>query len=129
MSDNRFQTGWQRSQNHDILEPVLNEAMKTKKTEEWLEELEKVGIACGAVNTIDQVAADPQVRARGMFVEVHHPKAGSFKVVSTPIKLSRTPGKVERACPDLGEHTESCLKELLAMTSQEIDRLRESGII
>jgi CoA:oxalate CoA-transferase len=129
MADDRFQTGWQRSQNYEILEPLLNETMKTRTTQEWLEEFEKVSIACGAVNTIDQVAADPHVNSRGMFVEVNHPTAGSFKVVNTPIRLSRTPCQVERACPDLGEHTEECLKELLGMTSQEIDRLRESGTL
>jgi CoA:oxalate CoA-transferase len=129
MEDDRFQTGWQRSQNHEMLEPILNEAMKTRKTREWLEEFEKVGIACGAVNTIDQVAADPQVSAREMIAEVHHPTAGRFKVVNTPVKLSRTPCQVERACPDLGEHTGECLRELLSMTSQEVDRLRELGVV
>ncbi len=129
MADDRFQTGWQRSQNHEILEPILNEAMKTRNTQEWLEEFERVSIACGAVNTIDQVAADPQVSTREMIAEVHHPTAGRFKVVNTPVKLSRTPCQVEHACPDLGEHTEECLRELLAMTGQEVDRLRESGVV
>ena len=64
-----------------------------------------------------------------MFVEVKHPTAGSFKVVNTPVKLSRTPGKIESASPDLGEHTEECLKELLGMTSEEVAKLRKSGIV
>jgi CoA:oxalate CoA-transferase len=129
MDDERFQTGWQRSQNYEVLEPILNEAMKTRTTQQWLEEFEGVGIPCGPVNTIENVAADPQVAAREMIVAVEHPKAGSFKVVNTPIKLSRTPCQVERACPDLGEHTEEVLKELLAMTGREVDELRELGVI
>jgi len=127
VDDERFQTGWMRTQNYKELEPILNTAMRTRTTGEWLKEFEAVGIPCGPVNTIDKVAADPQVAAREMIVEVNHPKAGSFKVVNTPIKLSVTPGRIERACPDLGEHTDEVLKELLGMSQSEIDSLRSSG--
>ncbi len=129
MDDERFQTGWQRTQSYDVLEPILNEAMKARTTEEWLKEFEAVGIPCGPVNTIDRVAADPQVAAREMIIEVHHPKAGNCKVVNTPIKLSRTPCKPAQASPDLGEHTEEVLRKLLAITDQEIERLKQSGVI
>ncbi len=129
MDDERFQTGWLRSRNYEILEPILNEAMKTRTTQEWLAEFEGVGIPCGPFNTIDRVASDPQVAAREMIVEVEHPSAGRFKVVNTPIKLSRTPCKAERASPDLGEHTEEVLKELLGMAGEEIDRLRKIGVV
>jgi CoA:oxalate CoA-transferase len=129
MDDERFKTGWLRSQNHDVLEPILNEAMKTRTTQQWLEEFEVVGIPCGPVNTIDRVASDPQVAAREMISEVKHPTAGRFKLVNTPVKLSRTPCQVERACPDLGEHTEEVLTRLLAVTKQEVDRLRQLGVV
>ena len=128
INDDRFQTGWLRTQNYDILEPLLNEAMRARTTDEWVREFEAVNIPCGPVNTIDRVAADPQVAHRNMFVEVHHPRAGSFRVVNTPIKLSRSACKVEKASPDLGEHTESVLGELLGMAPQEIDNLRESAL-
>jgi CoA:oxalate CoA-transferase len=129
MDDDRFQTGWLRTQNYEVLEPILNEAMKAKMTEEWLKEFESVGIPCGPVRTIDRVVADPQVADREMIIEVHHPRAGNFKVVNTPIKLSRTSGKPERASPDLGEHTGQVLKELLAMTDQEVDSLRKADVV
>ncbi|MFC2008104.1 CaiB/BaiF CoA transferase family protein [Chloroflexota bacterium] len=129
MDNRRFETGWLRSQNHEVLEPILNEAMKTRTTHEWLDEFEAVGIPCGPVNTIDQVADDPQVAAREMITEVEHPAAGRFRLVNTPVKLSRTPCQVERACPDLGEHTEDVLSELLAMTGREVNRLRELGVV
>jgi len=124
IDDERFATGWLRTQNYEILEPILTEAMKTKTTQQWLEEFEQVEIPCGPVNTIEQVASDPQVAMRKMIIEVHHPKAGSFKVTNTPIKLSRTLCKLERACPDLGEHTEEVLTELLGMTQEQMDKLR-----
>jgi len=129
MDDERFQTGWLRTQNYEVLEPILTEAMKAKTTQEWLEELEQVGIPCGPVNTIDKVAVDPQILARDMIVDVHHPKAGSFKVTNTPIKLSRTPSKLERASPDLGEHTKDVLKELVGLTDEELLDLENGGVI
>ncbi len=129
IDDERFQTGWLRTQNYKALEPILTEAMKAKTTQEWLEELEQVGIPCGPVNTIDQVAADPQVAAREMVVTVHHPKAGSFKVTNTPVKLSRTPSKLKRASPDLGEHTLEVLSELLGMTEPELLDLENRRVI
>ncbi len=129
IDDDRFKTGWLRTQNYEILEPILNDAMKAKTTDEWLKEFSATSIACGPVNTIDKVAADPQVAIREMIVNIHQPKAGDFKVVGTPIKFSRTPCKVEKASPDLGENTEEILKELLSMNEQEIEELRSSGII
>ena len=69
-------------------------AMKTKTTQEWVEELERAGIPCGSVNTIDRVASDPQIVARNMFIDVRHPTAGTFKVVNSPFKFSRTHYKV-----------------------------------
>ncbi len=129
IDDERFQTGWLRSQNYQVLEPILNEAMKAKTTQTWLQEFDKVGIACGPLNTIDRVAADPQLAAREMIIEVEHPVAGGFKVVNTPIKLSRSSCKVERSCPDLGEHTDEVLRKLLGMTPEKLDRLKASRVI
>ena len=129
IDDERFQSGWQRTQNYELLEPILSEAMKTKTTQDWLEGFEQVSIACGPVNTIDKVARDPQVLAREMIVEVPHPNVGLLKVTGTPIKLSRTPGKVDRTCPDLGEHTFEVLGTLLGMQKKEVSALRDSGVI
>jgi len=129
MDDPRFTTGWLRTQNYQTLEPILAEAMRTKTTQEWIEELEPAGIPCGPVNTIAQAASDPQIATRDMVIDVHHPKAGSFKVVNTPFKFSRTPCKAEQASPDLGEHTQDVLSRLLRMTHEEINKLKESHVI
>jgi len=103
--------------------------MKAKTTIEWVEDLEEVGIPCSPVNSIDQVASDPQIAAREMIIDVQHPKAGRFKVVNTPFKFSRTPCTVERASPDLGEHTQDVLSHLLEMTDEEISTLKGLGVI
>jgi CoA:oxalate CoA-transferase len=129
MDDPRFETGWLRTQNYKVLEPILNEAMKTRTTQEWVEELEQLGIPCGPVNRIDQVANDKQVKARGMFLDIEHPRAGTLKVVNTPFKFSRTPTKVDRPAPDLGQDAGAILSCLLGMSPAEIDHLRQSKVI
>ena len=103
----------------------MNESMRTKTTREWLANFEAASIPCGPVNTIDQVAADPQIAARKMIVEVRHPKSGHFKVVGSPVKLSRTPPQVERGAPELGEDTEKVLTEMLGTSEARLANLRK----
>lgn len=129
IDDERFQTGFSRTQHYQELEPILTEAMKQKTTREWLEELEQMQIPCGPINTIDQVAQDPQILAREMIVKVPHPGIGEVRVTNTPVKLSRTPGRVERTCPELGEHTREVLTTLLGMREEELLELEKAGVI
>jgi CoA:oxalate CoA-transferase len=129
MDDPRFETGELRTQNYDVLEPIMNEALKAKTTREWVEAFEEVAIPCGPVNSIDQVANDPNTTERNMVINVHHPESGDFKVVNTPFKFSRTLCEVERASPELSEHTQKILSQILGMTAEEIDRLKRSEVI
>ncbi len=129
MDDPRFETGWLRTQNYDILEPIMNEAMKARTTAEWVEAFEEVEIPCGPVNSIEQVASDPNTKERDMIIDVHHPESGDFKVVNSPLKFSRTPCQVERAAPELGEDTEEVLSRLLGMSGEDLAGLKEAGII
>lgn len=129
IDDARFKDGWTRTQHYAVLGPILSNAIRQKPTAEWLAEFEQAGIPCGPVNTIDEVVADPQTKDRNMVIEVQHPVAGSLRVTNTPVKLSRTPPEVERAAPDLGEHTAEVLEQMLGMTESEILELRQGGVI
>jgi len=129
IDDPRFRNGWLRTQHYQELGPILTEAMKARTTKEWVEELEQLEIPCGPVNDIAQVASDPQIAARDMIIEVRHPRVGSFKVVNSPFKFSRTPCRAEQASPDLGEHTPQVLGSLLGMTEAEISQLKSSRVI
>lgn len=129
MDDARYETGESRTEHYGELEPILNEIMKTKTSREWIEQLSEVGISCGPINNVEQVASHPQVLAREMIVEVPHPRLGKVKVINTPIKLSRTPARIERASPDLGQDTRHLLEELLDMSQGEIEDLKKSGVI
>ena len=129
MDDPRFQTSWDRTQEIAFLEPLIGEAMLQRTTEEWLSELVPMGIPCGPVNSVDQVAADPQIQAREMLVDLPHRRLGTWTYVNTPVRLSRTPGEVRGEPPGLGEHTESVLGRLLGMPGPEVEALRRGGTV
>lgn len=129
IDDPRFATPGLRTRHHDLLEPLLNEALKQQTTDEWLREFDEIGLPCGALNDIPHAAEQPQVKARGMLVEVEHPSGFRLKVPDTPVKLSRTPGGISGAPPALGEHTDEVLTRLLDLSEREIASLRKAGAI
>lgn len=129
LQDPRFATNALRAENHAALQPVIADAAKTRTVRDWIEVMEKAGVPCGPINRIDQVVADPQVQARGMIAAIHDPEVGVTRLPGSPIKLSRTPGCVDRPAPRLGEHTADVLKEWLGLEAQTIDALKQEQII
>jgi len=129
LKDPRFSTNLQRSENYQALKPIITHWSKIKTVQEVLDILLQAGVPVGEVNTIDKIVEDPNVKLREMIVEVEHPQAGKVKITDSPIKLSLTPGKVEKASPLLGQHTEEILKKLLGFSKEEIDSLRREGVI
>jgi len=129
VTDPRFKGNQVRTKNHKELEKEVTQALKTKSTAEWVELMIREDIPCGPVNSVPQLAEDPHALAREMIVEVKHSKAGSLKVVNSPIKLSRTPVKLEKADPELGENTEEILTGLLGYSRADIASLREEKAI
>jgi CoA:oxalate CoA-transferase len=91
--------------------------------------MEKADVPCGPINTIDQVVADPQVQARGMITTINHPGAGAVHLPSSPVRLSRTPSRVDRPAPRLGEHTAEVLKAWLGLEGEAITALTGQGVI
>lgn len=121
--DPRFETNELRCQNYEHLERIMSAIMKTRTSQEWLEELRQAGIPCGPVNSVDVVALDPQLEHRQMLIDIDVPGLGPTRVINCPINLSRTPARVQRSCPGLGEHTQELLSSLLGMTVDEIAKV------
>src|SRR5262245_51451099 len=80
--------------------------------EHWIARFEGAGIPCGPINNYAEVYADPQVRARGMVVEVEHPALGRVRMPGPPVKMSETPPVADRPAPLLGQHTREILLEI-----------------
>jgi glutaryl-CoA transferase len=129
MDDPQYATNPKRVENRKKLVPLLQEVFLQKDSGEWLKLLGEAEIPIGPINTIDRVFADPQVLARQMLVEMGHPKIGKFKLVGSPMKLSKTPVQYRIPPPLLGEHTESVLREVLGYDKEKIARLKEDKVI
>jgi CoA:oxalate CoA-transferase len=113
VKDERFDNNSKRTANAKELMPILNAIFIAKTIEEWIVILEDAGLPCAPINTVDKVVNDPHIKAREMIVEVDHPVAGHLKMPGVPVKMSATPGAVERPAPMLGQHTSEILKEVL----------------
>jgi CoA:oxalate CoA-transferase len=87
------------------------------------------GVPAAPVNNVAEMVADPQIQAREMFVEVEHPIYGPVKITGTPLKLSETPGRVERLAPLPGEHNEEVFVGLLGHSQEDLARWQEEGVI
>lgn len=129
MDDARYATNAARVANRATLIETLQSIFLTGTYEEWEALLVPAGIPLGAINTMEQVVAHPQVTARDALVSSTHPLAGSVRVVGPPVRLTGTPGAVRSPAPLLGEHTEEVLRDRLGLDPREIDRLRRARIV
>ena len=128
-TDPRFAKNQDRVRNRAELVPALEAIMKTRTKADWLAALEAAKVPCGAINNIAEVFADPQVRHRGMVTRWTHPLQPDLHLVSSPIKLSRTPVGTAMPPPLLGQHTEQVLRELLDCSDDRIAQLRKGKVI
>ena len=126
--DARYARNADRVRHRLTLVPLLADVMKRRTKADWLAALEAARVPCGAINDLAEAFADPQVRERGMTVEVAHPLAGTVPLVASPLKLDATPVQYRRAPPLLGEHTDEVLGEL-GVTAERRAALREQGVI
>jgi CoA:oxalate CoA-transferase len=129
IDDPRFDSPGLRTEHHAELEPMLNEALVQRTTEEWLREFDAIGLPCGPLNDIPSAAEQPQVKAREMLVDLEHPAGFSLKIPNSPVRLSRTPGAVQGPPPALGQHTDEVLTALLGLSDKQIADLRDAQAV
>ncbi|MFI8611303.1 CaiB/BaiF CoA transferase family protein [Pseudomonas sp. NPDC077649] len=127
--DPRFSTNKARVAHRGELIPLLRQATVFKTTAQWIELLEAAGVPCGPINDLAQVFADPQVRARGLRLDLPNALGSSTPQVASPLRLSATPVAYRAAPPLLGQHTEALLQRLLGMSETQVAELREAGVI
>ena len=126
LADARFSSNAERMKHVDALSAVMGEKIRAWQVNDLLAALDAEGVPCGKINSIADVAADPHALAREMVVELQHPRAGRTRALGLPVKLSRTPGKVSRPAPVLGQHTREVLSEF-GFSRAEIEALVVSG--
>ena len=127
-NDEKYSTRAARLANRRSLILEVEKITEKQKRAVWLQRLENAGVPAGPINDYAEALADPHALARNMVVDLVHPGAGDIKALGVPVKLSDTPGAVERAAPLIGQHTSEILKELCYSESEE-QALRAKGVI
>jgi CoA:oxalate CoA-transferase len=129
INDERFKTNPLRNQHYDELRPLVAAEIIKKTTEEWKQLLIDGGVPSGPINTVEMVVKDEQVLARNMIQEVDHPKVGMSSLPGIPVKISGVDDNIRFAAPTLGQHNEKILSEYLGYTKEEIEELKEGGVL
>jgi crotonobetainyl-CoA:carnitine CoA-transferase CaiB-like acyl-CoA transferase len=128
-TDARFASNGKRVENRNELKRLLDAIFAKRTKQEWVELLDAAGVPNGPINDIAQVFDEPQVKARGVRIEVDHPVAGKLPMVASPMRFSGTPLEHKTPPPLLGEQTDVVLQEVLGKSAEEIARLRAAGAI
>jgi crotonobetainyl-CoA:carnitine CoA-transferase CaiB-like acyl-CoA transferase len=128
-ADPRFETNPLRVRNYDALREVLAPLLRARTVADWLARLEKAGVPCGRVRTVAEALDSEQVRARGLLLDVTHPKLGPGRYLGSPIHLGGAGRGSRRPPPLLGEHTQEVLAERLGMSAAEVEELRRQGVV
>jgi crotonobetainyl-CoA:carnitine CoA-transferase CaiB-like acyl-CoA transferase len=127
--DARFRTNPDRVAHRETLAEIIEPIIRQGTVAHWVQEMRAQGIPAGPINTVEQALTHPQTLARGMVVELDHPRAGKIRLTGNPIKLSETPGAVQSPPPLLGQHTGEILADWLALTPEQVDGLKSAGAL
>jgi crotonobetainyl-CoA:carnitine CoA-transferase CaiB-like acyl-CoA transferase len=129
VKDPRFATNGKRVENRGEITRLIQEIFGKRTTAEWLALLEGAGVPNGPINDIAQVFEEPQVKARGVRIDLDHAAAGKLPLVASPMRFSGTPLEYRLAPPVLGQHTDEVLRGLLGKNDAEIAQLRAEGVV
>jgi crotonobetainyl-CoA:carnitine CoA-transferase CaiB-like acyl-CoA transferase len=126
--DPRYATNTARIENREQLVAAMNDIVATRSKAEWIAVFDAAGVPAGPVHTIGEALTHPQTLARGMVVDLEHPQAGPTKALGSPIHFSKTPTRIDRPAPMLGEHSRELLREY-GYSDAEIDGFLAAGVI
>jgi formyl-CoA transferase len=122
-NDPKYNSGAARLENRDELNGILEKHTVKRSSAEWVDALNKAGVPCGPIYSVDQAFNDAQVKHLGIARGVRNQEQKMIHLVGQPVSLSRTPSNIVAATPLLGEHTDEVLAEF-GFGNDEISRLR-----
>jgi crotonobetainyl-CoA:carnitine CoA-transferase CaiB-like acyl-CoA transferase len=127
--DTRFHTDDKRLENAEQLNAILDKIFKTRTRDQWLEHLAQYDLFCAGVNTFMDLVNDPQVVENDYLIDFDHPTMGRIKMPGYPVHFSESWAQISQAAPEVGEHTDEILTKLAGLTPEEIEALREEGVV
>jgi formyl-CoA transferase len=128
LDKDEFKGAKERLENRDYLNDLIEEVTVKKSSNEWVEKLEKVGVPCGPINSIDKVFDDPQVKHLGIAQSIETIPFGKTELVGQPFNLSRSPSYLKQRPPEKGEHNKDVLSDL-GFTDIELNDFQSKNII
>ena len=126
--DARFATNSARMENREALADLMNAVLITRTRDEWIAAFDAAGVPAGPVHSLAEALTHPQTLARGMVADLVHPEAGATKAIGCPVHFSRTPTRIDRPAPLLGEHTRELLRGY-GYTDTEIADFIAAGVV
>jgi crotonobetainyl-CoA:carnitine CoA-transferase CaiB-like acyl-CoA transferase len=106
----------------------MDAVLVTRGKDEWIAAFDAAGVPAGPVHNLGEALTHPQTRARGMVVDLVHPRAGPTRALGSPLHFSETPTRIDRPAPLLGEHTREVLGEC-GYSAGEIDAFIAEGVV
>ncbi len=125
-----YADGQSRSKHRKALNAELSAITSTRRSAEWIEDLNEAGVPCGPIYRVDEMAEDEQVLHLRIARPAAHPELGEIELVGQAMQLERTPQppQMRSAAPALGEHSDEVLTSL-GYDDETIAGLRERGVV
>ena len=128
-TDPRFATNASRVAHYDALRSALQALFASWTRDGLVRALTTAGVPSGAVRSVLETLADPQLHARDMIVDLPHATIGRLRVLGNPVKMSDTPPAIRSAPPTLGQHTRSILRTDLGLSGEHVRALVEARAV
>jgi len=129
LTDERYSTNSVRLTRFEEVNGIVADWIRTKTKDELQTYLDECGVPMSQIYSIRDIFEDPQYKARENIVEVEHPRLGKVKIPGVVPKFSETPGSIRQIAPDLGEHTDEILKDIIGLDDESIAKLKEKKVI
>ena len=128
-TDPRYADARGRADRRAELIALIAPKFLARTTDDWVQRLDDARVPCSPVQDVAQVIAHPQVAAMDMVHEVDDGRGGTLRLAGVPLCMSATPPVPGARPPDLGEHTDSVLRDELGFSAEEIAALRKEEVI
>lgn len=127
--DSRFRTAADRFLHNGDFDAIFYPWLVEHTMDEIMAAAQRERIPCGPVYTVDRLPLDASYRARGFFLEIDHPVAGSFTFPGAPLQLSEGGWRLARPAPLLGQHNQEILGDRLGVSATELVQLQARGVV